>query len=33
MNIKYTYDTKKYRFRELVSELYQVDKLEKIHED
>ena len=33
MNIKYTYDTKKYRFRELVSELYQVDELENIHED
>ena len=30
---KYSYSTDKYRFRELVSELYQVDKLEKVHED
>jgi hypothetical protein len=33
MNKKYTYNTDKYRFRELVSELFQVDELEKIHED
>ena len=33
MNTKYSYDTEKYRFRELVSELYQVDKLEEIHKD
>ena len=31
MNIKYTYDTDKYKFRELVSTLYKVDNLEKIH--
>jgi len=30
---KYKYNTDKYRFRELVSELFQVDDLEKIHED
>ena len=30
---KYTYNTDKYRFRELVSELFHVDELEKIHED
>lgn len=30
---KYKYNTDKYRFRELVSELFQVDVLEKIHED
>jgi len=28
---KYSYNTDKYKFRELVSELYSVDKLEKIH--
>jgi len=28
---KYTYNTDKYRFRELVSEVFQVDELEKIH--
>ena len=33
MNTKYSYYTVKYRFRELVSELYQVDKLEEIHKD
>lgn len=31
MNTKYTYDTDKYKFRELVSTLYKVDNLEKIH--
>lgn len=31
MNTKYTYDTSKYKFRELVSDLYQVDTLEDIH--
>jgi hypothetical protein len=30
---KYSYNTDKYRFRELVSELYQVDELEKIHKN
>ena len=33
MNVKYTYDTDKYKFRELVSELYQVDELENIHKN
>ena len=31
MNTKYTYDIKKYRFRELMSELYEMDELENIH--
>ena len=30
---KYSYNTDKYRFRELVSELFQVDELEKIHKN
>ena len=30
---KYSYNTAKYRFRELVSELFQVDELEKIHKN
>ena len=29
---KYTYDTSKYKFRELVSNLFGVSNLEKIHE-
>ena len=31
MNTKYTYDIKKYRFRELMSELYEMDELENRH--
>ena len=29
---KFTYDISKYKFRELVSEIYNVENLEKIHE-
>ena len=29
---KFTYDTDRYKFRELVSEIYDVENLEKIHE-
>ena len=30
--IKYAYDTNKYRFREMVSELFGVGELERVHE-